>query len=140
VRLRPNKEFRLPSTSTAPPVILPADVESLRQSVFAEIDSLRKRVFDLEQKTASVRTAIGTARHPSVYNERYRCRPRSDAPKTGGEVETEDAATTLEFLALGLDRRMGAAERDAGSRVASPDRSSAVSPNPTASYRPAKSP
>ncbi|ORY20999.1 hypothetical protein BCR39DRAFT_570435, partial [Naematelia encephala] len=93
---------------------LSVDLDVLRQNLYSEIDQLRKRVSELEKRGL----APGNA---ASEDGNWRA---GSAPRVEGDVETEDAATTLEFFALGLDRRAGA-DGDEASRVPTPDRTSA---------------
>ncbi|KAK8858404.1 hypothetical protein IAR55_002631 [Kwoniella newhampshirensis] len=65
-----------------------SEIDALRQGVYAEIEVLRRRIVELEKASG----------------RRSESRNRTDG---GGGGEETDAATTLEFFALGLDRRLG---------------------------------
>lgn len=95
-RLEP--QFIIPDTSPSVGGVAPSELESLRESVNAELESLRQRVAELE------RTAAATAHERSL-----RATSVGSRPSLSGEpdIATEDAATTLEFFALGVDRREG---------------------------------
>ena len=76
-------------------------------TVFAEIDVLRRRLYDLEGLHARV-SSLESSRAAQEGNS-YRSNTE-DAPIASTDYE-QDAATTLEFFALGADRRTG---RDVG--------------------------
>ncbi|WRT67564.1 uncharacterized protein IL334_004536 [Kwoniella shivajii] len=66
-----------------------SEIEALRQSLHHELNTLRKRITELEKTVGQKGDSISQSAEP-------------DGP--------EDAATTLEFFALGLDRRLGGEE------------------------------
>ncbi|WVR06178.1 hypothetical protein IAU60_003208 [Kwoniella sp. DSM 27419] len=76
-----------------------SDIEALRKSVFTELSDLRHRVAALER--------IASEKTPTSGNSDSREGEGDAEAEAEGETETEDAATTLEFFALGLDRRVG---------------------------------
>ncbi|WVF69384.1 hypothetical protein IAT40_004160 [Kwoniella sp. CBS 6097] len=99
---RLESQYALPM-STSSPSSIPTltneantanEIDSLRRVMFQEIDSLRKRVTDLER----------TVGHQNKVQDE-----RKGAPAQVDEAE--DAATTLEFFALGIDRRVGGDDR-----------------------------
>ncbi|WVQ96882.1 hypothetical protein IAU59_003989 [Kwoniella sp. CBS 9459] len=99
---RLESQYALPTSttvSTSPPTLttstesnLTRQIDALRRATFQEIHILRKRVSDLEDTVANLKDSPDRTKLTA---------------EAGKGDETEDAATTLEFFALGLDRRVG---------------------------------
>lgn len=78
--------------------------EFIRIALFAELDVLRRRIFELEKLPSRIAT-LEQRLTPSRANEQLdQPESRNFAHQVPTNLE-QDAATTLEFLALGVDRR-----------------------------------
>lgn len=153
-----SREAPLPALSS---LSLPPELQTFAQHVYAQLDTLRKRVTSVESRLSTTGAGAGvggtkrkregadsseTQRGTSPPLQRYNGNGHEDegiSSGTEGAVETEDAgklskrckelkpATTLEFLALGMDRRLGAEvkhqrEGEGPSREPSPQRENRV--------------
>ncbi|OCF41473.1 hypothetical protein I317_04676 [Kwoniella heveanensis CBS 569] len=90
-----------PGLMIADPAASTIEIELLRRAMFQEIDTLRRRVTELERTVGH--TNKGSEENTGIGAQ---------------EDEAEDAATTLEFFALGLDRRVGGETRRSDSKKA----------------------